>query len=73
VLTNIHVSWLDPKKVRQMTVVGNQQMATWDDLQMASPIAIYDREPAPFKITEISGNTCTCRCGMGTYVCRKYL
>ena len=43
VLTNIHVSWLDPKKVRQMTVVGNQQMATWDDLQMASPIAIYDR------------------------------
>jgi predicted dehydrogenase len=43
VLASIHVSWLDPKKVRQITLVGNRQMATWDDLQPASPIAIYDR------------------------------
>ena len=43
VLTHIQVSWLDPKKVRQITVVGDQQMATWDDLQTASPVAIYDR------------------------------
>jgi predicted dehydrogenase len=43
VLTNIHVSWLDPKKVRQITVVGRRQMATWDDLQPTSPIAIYDK------------------------------
>jgi predicted dehydrogenase len=43
VLTNIHVSWLDPKKVRRITVVGRRQMATWDDLQPTSPIAIYDK------------------------------
>ena len=43
VLANIHVSWLDPKKVRQITVVGRRQMATWDDLQPTSPIAIYDK------------------------------
>ncbi len=43
VLASMHVSWLDPKKVRQLTVVGNRQMAAWDDLQTASPIAIYDR------------------------------
>ncbi len=43
VLTNLHVSWLDPKKVRQITVVGRRQMATWDDLQPTSPIAIYDK------------------------------
>ena len=43
VLTNIHVSWLDPKKVRQITVVGRRQMATWDDLQLTAPIAIYDK------------------------------
>jgi predicted dehydrogenase len=43
VLANIHVSWLDPKKVRQITVVGHRQMATWDDLQPSSPIAIYDK------------------------------
>jgi dTDP-4-amino-4,6-dideoxygalactose transaminase/predicted dehydrogenase len=43
VLTNIHVSWLDPKKVRGITVVGRQQMATWDELQPTSPVAIYDK------------------------------
>jgi predicted dehydrogenase len=43
VLANIHVSWLDPKKVRQITVVGSRQMATWDDLQTTTPIAIYDK------------------------------
>jgi len=43
VLANIHASWLDPKKVRQITVVGSQQMMTWDDLQTTSPIAIYDK------------------------------
>ena len=43
VLASIHASWLDPKKVRQITVVGSQQMATWDDLQLTTPIAIYDR------------------------------
>jgi predicted dehydrogenase len=43
VLANIHVSWLDPKKVRRITVVGRRQMATWDDLQPTAPIAIYDK------------------------------
>jgi predicted dehydrogenase len=43
VLASIRASWLDPKKVREITVVGNQRMATWDDLQAATPIAIYDK------------------------------
>jgi predicted dehydrogenase len=43
VLANIHVSWLDPKKVRQITVVGRKKMVTWDDLQTTSPVAIYDK------------------------------
>jgi predicted dehydrogenase len=43
VLTSIHVSWLDPKKVRQINAVGTRQMVTWDDLQTTSPIAIYDK------------------------------
>lgn len=43
VLANMHASWLDPKKVRQMTVVGSRQMATWDDLQPTTPVAIYDK------------------------------
>lgn len=43
VLASINASWLDPKKVRQITVVGSRQMATWDDLQLTTPIAIYDK------------------------------
>ncbi len=43
VVANIHASWLNPKKVRQMTIVGAQRMATWDDLNVSAPVAIYDR------------------------------
>lgn len=32
VVANVHVSWLDPKKVRQMTLVGSQKMAVFDDV-----------------------------------------
>ena len=43
VLGNIHVSWLDPKKVREITLVGDKKMATWDDLGDMGPITIYDK------------------------------
>ena len=43
VLAHIHVSWLDPKKVRQMSIVGSKKMSTWDDLDISSPVAIYDK------------------------------
>lgn len=43
VFATIQASWLNPKKVRQITVVGSQQMVTWDDLQLGSPIACYDK------------------------------
>lgn len=42
----IHVSWLNPRKVRQISVVGARRMATWDDLELSTPIAIYDRGAA---------------------------
>jgi predicted dehydrogenase len=43
VVANIHVSWLDPRKVRQMTVVGNSKMALWDDVSMTEPVRLYDK------------------------------
>jgi predicted dehydrogenase len=42
-VANIHASWLNPRKVRQMTVVGSRRMATWDDMDLQTPVAIYDR------------------------------
>ena len=42
VMANIHVSWLDPRKVRSMTVVGSHKMIVYDDIA-ESKIAIYDK------------------------------
>ena len=39
---HIHVSWLDPGKVRRMTVVGSKKMCVYDDIAEAK-LALYDR------------------------------
>jgi len=42
IMANIHVSWLDPNKVRSMTVVGSRKMVVYDDIA-ENKIAIYDK------------------------------
>jgi len=42
IMANIHVSWLDPHKVRQMTVVGSKKMVVYDDIA-ENKIAIFDK------------------------------
>ena len=42
VMANIHVSWLDPLKVRSMVVVGSKKMVVYDDTA-ENKIAIYDK------------------------------
>lgn len=42
-IAHVHASWLDPRKVRQITVVGSRKMALWDDLNMAEPLRIFDK------------------------------
>ena len=49
VTANIHVSWLDPCKVRRVTLVGSRQMAVYNDLA-TEPLRIFDKGvdmPAP--------------------------
>ena len=43
VLVNVHVSWLDPVKVRQITAVGTAKMAVWNDLAPFGPVQIFDK------------------------------
>jgi predicted dehydrogenase len=43
VIANLHISWLDPLKVRRITVVGSKKMAIWDDLSPQGPVAIYEK------------------------------
>ena len=42
IMANIHVSWLDPQKVRKMIVVGSKKMVVYDDVA-EDKIAIYDK------------------------------
>jgi len=42
IMANIHVSWLDPQKVRKMIVVGSKKMVIYDDAA-EDKIAIYDK------------------------------
>ena len=42
VLANIHVSWLDPHKIRRMTIVGSEKMVVYDDIA-EDKIIIYDK------------------------------
>jgi predicted dehydrogenase len=40
---NVQVSWLAPRKMRQMVVVGSQRMITYDDSVADEPVRLYDR------------------------------
>jgi len=42
IIANIHVSWLDPQKVRKMIIVGSRKMVVYDDVA-DNKIAIYDK------------------------------
>lgn len=40
---NIHLSWLDPRKVRQITIIGSRKMAFFDDVAEAEKVYLYDK------------------------------
>jgi predicted dehydrogenase len=42
-LAHVHVSWLDPHKLRKFTVVGSQKMVVFDDMEASEKIKIYDK------------------------------
>ncbi len=43
VRAQVQLSWLDPCKVRRVTVVGSRGMAVYDDLALEQPLRIYDK------------------------------
>jgi len=42
-MLNLHISWLDPHKVRRITVVGSKKMAVFDDVESTEKLRIYDK------------------------------
>ncbi len=43
VICHVHTSWLNPRKVRHLTIVGDHKMAVWDDMNNLEPIRYYDK------------------------------
>jgi predicted dehydrogenase len=43
VVANIRASWLDPRKVREITLVGSRKAIVFDDLSPTEPVRIYDK------------------------------
>lgn len=43
IAVHVHVSWLDPGKVRRMTVVGSEKMIVYDDASTEAKIQLYDK------------------------------
>ncbi len=41
-VAHMHLSWLDPHKMRRMTVVGKEKMAVFDDMELDRKITVYD-------------------------------
>jgi len=42
IMAHIHLSWLDPHKVRKTTIVGSNKMAVFDDAEATEKLRIYD-------------------------------
>ncbi|HLC26251.1 MAG TPA: Gfo/Idh/MocA family oxidoreductase, partial [bacterium] len=40
---NVHISWLDPHKVRRLTVVGSEKMVVYDDVNADARVMVYDK------------------------------
>jgi len=49
VLVNLHASWLNPRKTRDITVVGEKRMLTFDDMNLNEPLRIYNKQ-----VTDVS-------------------
>ena len=43
IVAHMHLSWLDPHKKREMTVVGRHKMAVFDDMELERKVTIYDK------------------------------
>jgi predicted dehydrogenase len=44
-IAHMHLSWLDPHKMRRLTVVGRDRMAVFDDMELERKVTIYDKAP----------------------------
>jgi predicted dehydrogenase len=44
-IAHLHLSWLDPHKMRKLTVVGRDKMAVFDDMELERKVTVYEKAP----------------------------
>jgi predicted dehydrogenase len=44
-IAHLHLSWLDPHKIRRITVVGRDKMVVFDDMELERKVTVYDKAP----------------------------
>jgi predicted dehydrogenase len=52
---NVHISWLDPLKVRRMTIVGSEKMIVYDDVSADAKLTLYDRGVTKKQLDDANG------------------
>jgi predicted dehydrogenase len=52
VVAHMHLSWLDPHKMRKLTVVGRDKMAVFDDMEPERKVTVYDKGPVLRPVAE---------------------
>jgi predicted dehydrogenase len=63
VIAHLHVSWLDPHKMRKLTVVGSQKMVVFDDMETDRKVTIYDKSASRSPSTDSYGEYVSVRFG----------
>ena len=56
VIAHLHLSWLDPHKMRRLTVVGSEKMAVFDDMETDRKLTIYDKGVTPLRTDSYGEN-----------------
>ena len=56
-LAGIHVSWLDPYKVRRVTAVGDQKMVVFDDVAVDEKLRVFDKGASYETVSESARGT----------------
>ena len=52
VVAHMHLSWLDPQKMRKVTVVGRDKMAVFDDMESERKLTVHDKGPVLLPASE---------------------
>lgn len=65
ILAHIHISWLDPRKIRTLVVVGSEKMVVFDDMEPEEKLKVYDKGvvKSPFTSVELPPGVIAVRYG----------